>query len=208
MAVAPASGGMTPGHHPYPETLMSYASGTLPGAVACVVSCHLSLCRDCAEQVRWLEKLGGVMLRSLETSLAGLAISEISVQRQPRLDDRPPAARVHDLLLPAPLRRHLGAEGGWISWRPAAGGIEERAIALAGDAGSIRLLRLSPGQALPRSGFGPEAGIALMLQGTCRDESHHYARGDMIEWAESMRRPPVASGASPCVCLLAEHASA
>ena len=57
---------MIPSHHPNPETLISYASGTLPNAIACIVACHLSMCRECANEIRWLERLAGVMLSRLE----------------------------------------------------------------------------------------------------------------------------------------------
>jgi putative transcriptional regulator len=50
---------MTPNHHPFPETLISFVSGTLPDATSCVVVCHLSMCSDCANHVRRLEMLGG-----------------------------------------------------------------------------------------------------------------------------------------------------
>jgi len=60
---------MTPNHHPLPETLISFASGTLPNAISAVVACHLTLCRTCTEAVRDLEVLGGFLLDRLDTVL-------------------------------------------------------------------------------------------------------------------------------------------
>ena len=39
-------------HHPDDSTLMSYAAGSLPAALAVVVAAHLSVCPRCREEVR------------------------------------------------------------------------------------------------------------------------------------------------------------
>jgi putative transcriptional regulator len=72
---------MTPSHHPYPETLVSYASGTLVNAAACVVARHLSCCTQCARQVHWLEMWGGAMLSVLETDDADVVLAEHALLR-------------------------------------------------------------------------------------------------------------------------------
>jgi putative transcriptional regulator len=200
---------MIPSHHPHPETLVSYASGTLPNAVACVVGCHLSMCRTCADEVRWLEVLGGVLLRNLDADDAAQPQNAVG-----RLALRPVVARrgggvgknAEEPMLPAALAGYVGRERTDGAWQSPHGGVQERFIELPEDSGAIKLLRLSPGQPLPEQDMPSETEVALVLQGACRDGSGTYRRGDIIEWAEDMPRRPVAAGEVECVCLIADQA--
>lgn len=201
---------MMPNHHPHPETLVSYASGTLSSAASCVVACHLSMCSKCAEQIRWLERVGGVMLSNLETDDAEMALTERIVaqrcnERQPQDPILMPGAKGDDLLLPVPLARYLDMKREQTSWKPSGNAVEERSIALPKHSGSIKLLRLSPGQPLAKHGFASETEVALVLQGACRDSAGTYVRGDIIEWGENPPHPPMASGEAECVCLIADQ---
>jgi putative transcriptional regulator len=202
---------MIPSHHPHPETLVAYASGTLPNAVACVVACHLSMCGECAKEVRWLERLGGVMLSNIETddvegALAERIVAQSFFQRRHCEPLRKPMTKRDDPLLPQPLARFLGAKGAEIAWKPVGGGIEERSIELPKDCGSIRLLRLSAGERLPEQNFASETDVVLVLQGACRDGAGTYVRGDIIEWAQDASHRPMASGGAECVCMIADQA--
>jgi putative transcriptional regulator len=57
---------MRPGRHPKAETLVAFAAGTLHKKAISVIAYHVSQCAECAEEVRWLEVLGGVMLCQLQ----------------------------------------------------------------------------------------------------------------------------------------------
>jgi putative transcriptional regulator len=199
---------MIPSHHPHPETLVSYAAGTLPNAVACVVGCHLSMCRTCKDEVRWLEMLGGVLLRNLDADDVVLPrTAGRSVQRPVAATrgDRP-GTSADEPLLPMPLAFYLARHRADGSWKPADGGVQERSIQLPERSGAIKLLRLSPGQRLPEHDLAAETEVALVLQGACRDGAGIYVRGDIIEWAEDTPRRPLAAGEVECVCLIADQA--
>ena len=203
---------MIPSHHPHPETLISYASGTLPSAVACVVACHLSMCTECAANVRWLERLGGVLLSNLPTDDAEPTLTERTVARscaqpQPGESSRKPRPKVEDLLLPRPLARYLDTNEEDTSWEPVGSDIQERSIELPQDSGSIKLRRLSPGQRLPEPDVTLETEVALVLQGACCDSAGTYVRGDIIERSEDPPHPALASGEAGCICLIADQAT-
>ncbi len=200
---------MIPRHHPYPETLISYAARTLPNAVACVVACHLSMCVVCTKQIRWLEMLGGVLLSDLETSeeeplVAERVLTRSSVKRRSYERNHKPAMEIDGLLLPLPLARYLSVNGAEIAWKPIGSRSEEHAIELPSASGSVKLLRLSPGQHLPEHSFSLETGVALVLEGACRDSAGTYSGGDIVEWAENPPHRPMVAADAGCVCLMAD----
>jgi putative transcriptional regulator len=204
---------MTPNHHPYPETLVSYAAGTLVNAAACVVACHLSLCADCAAQVRWLERLAGVMLSNLETddpdmAMAERAVSRLSIAAWPDAPAAEQVPEISDPLLPSPLARLGVVHGAAMSLIPPGNGGEESITRLPERYGAMKLLRLSPGQPLPAYVTTMETEVALVLQGACRDEAGIYFRGDVIERAEDALYPPTAFGEVDCICLVTDQALA
>jgi putative transcriptional regulator len=202
---------MRPNHHPLPETLISYVSGTLPNAVSCVVACHVTMCRDCADDVRRIEILGGVLLSNLRAEPAGNALAERAVARwaaqewhAPRPDREVEIGRP---LLPLLLARYLGRSGKEVSWEAVVTGVQQYWIKLPAGAGRMNLLRLMPGQDLRE--HVPRAGteLILVLQGVFSGRAGDYVRGDVIEWAEDMATELRASGDTECVCLVAGDAS-
>ena len=198
---------MTPNHHPHPDTLISYVAGTLPNAISCVVACHLSMCAECTGHARWLEMLGGLMLKNLEPAPADTAFTERAAahwsgDRQPASEPRGnPALKIYDPLLPLPLASYLGVSGREIQWEPVGTGVRQYWVKLPKGSGQMRLLRLPPGKLLlEHAHSGME--LTLVLQGTCRDHTGDYIRGDVIEWAEGSLHQLRASGNEECVCLI------
>ena len=199
---------MSSNHHPLPETLVSYASGTLSNALSCVVACHLSMCSDCADDVRQLELVGGLMLEGLETIpadtiLAERAATHWAAQHWPGGPEPDPLPKISDPLLPVPLVRYLGTEGAQLRWKMVVKGVQQCWITLPEGSGEMRLLRLVPGQLLFKHANSGDMGLALVLQGVCRDHAGDYLRGDVIEWEEDSPRQPRASGDVECICLIA-----
>jgi putative transcriptional regulator len=77
------------------------------------------------------------------------------------------------------------------------------AVLLRGPAdGTLRLLRVRPGTALPRHAHrGME--LTLVLEGAFADETGRHGPGDLIEVDEATTHRPVAGGLTDCVCLIA-----
>ena len=200
---------MKPTHHPLPETLLSYVAGTLPNSISCVVACHAVLCPECAEQIRWLEMIGGVMLRHVEpepadpSSVEHLAAEMTAAELPPPLDHEPmrPAG---DPVLPAPLTRYLGKGMDDIPWKTVVKGVRQHWIRLPEGSGQMRLLRLRPGKVLlEHTHTGME--LTMVLQGVYGDHTGDYLRGDVIEWTEGTDHQPRAGGTEECVCLIANE---
>jgi putative transcriptional regulator len=199
---------MTPNRHPLPETLISYAAGTLANAISCVVACHLSLCSECADHVRGLEMVGGLLLKNLEAApadgaLAERAVARWSPQSLPREPQAHPAPGSADRLLPLPLAHYLAMSGAEVPWESVAKGVEQYRIELPSGSGHMSLLRHKPGQFLLGQARTAGAELALVLQGVYRDHTGEYVRGDVIELTDEAPREPIASGDGDCVCLIA-----
>jgi putative transcriptional regulator len=92
-------------HHPDDSTLMSYAAGALPAALAVVVASHLSVCRRCPDEVATMELVGGALLADLPG--AALRRPEPGLPDvAPRRPVRPTAAGASEV--PVPLGRLIG----------------------------------------------------------------------------------------------------
>ena len=204
---------MTPNHHPLPETLISFASGTLPNAMSAVVACHLTMCRVCAEDIRHLELLGGVLLERIqarpgEKAMADRAFARYSASRPPEESEPDQETRSDDQLLPPLLTRNLPISNE-ISWQRISPGLWQYRVALPKGIGQMRLLRLTPGEVVPEWASGAASiELALVLQGRLSEARGEYVRGDLVERTEESGQELKAVGDIDCVCLIAGDASA
>ncbi len=186
---------------------MAYSAGTLPNVISCVVACHLSLCRECAEHVSWLSKVGGALLEKVETPPASQAVMEGALARwlaNGRTASMPGGnapREADDPLLPRPLARHLGMSAGQIPWKTVVKGVRQHWVKLPRETGTIRLLRLTPGkELLEHTHTGME--LTMVLQGIYGDHTGEYRRGDIIEWTEGTLHQPRAGGDVECICMI------
>lgn len=196
---------MTPNHHPYPETLISFVSGALPNTTFAVVACHLTMCRACAQDVRRLELLGGLMLSQLDAGHAETSIGERAFARASRgvpSNEAEPGreAGSDDQLLPSLLTRNLPINGE-IAWQAVSPGVRQHRIALPNGSGQMRLLSLARGEMYPQRGHRADAELALVLQGRLSGKNGDFVRGDLIDWSEDGNNDVMAAGDVDCVCL-------
>lgn len=199
---------MTLTHHPLPETLISFVSGALPSATVAVVACHLTMCRVCAQDVRRLEQLGGLMLSRLDAGHTKESISESGFARAPgRMPSNEaepdPGTGQGAQLLPSLLTRNLQISGN-ISWQTVSRGVQQHRIALPKGSGQMWLLRLARGEILPPGGHRGDAELALVLEGRLSGKNGDFVRGDVIDWSEDCAfAMTTACGDVDCVCLTA-----
>ena len=68
--------------------------------------------------------------------------------------------------------------------------------------GTLRLLRVKPGTALPcHAHRGAE--LTLVLEGAFTDEAGRHGPGDLLEMEGEASHRPVAEGATDCICRVA-----
>lgn len=187
-------------HHLDDATLMSYAAGSLPNALAGVVATHVAMCPRCHGELAHHEFIGAAMVEGIPpVPLAGPA-------PVPQLDETAPAAIIRSNHaggdVPAPLARLLGDRLDAIRWKPLAIGVWHHRLPLAGHgSGDLRLIKAGPGRGLPEHGH-TGAELTLVLRGAYRDEVGIFRAGDVADLDEEVEHHPVAD-ASGCICLMA-----
>ncbi|CAG0909186.1 unnamed protein product [Cyprideis torosa] len=83
-------------------------------------------------------------------------------------------------------------------------GVKQNILSANSD-GSVRLLYIPPGQAVPDHGHnGLE--LTLVLQGSFRDETGRYGVGDLEVADEHTDHTPIADAGEACICLAATDA--
>jgi len=190
-------------HHIPDPMLAAYAAGGLEYPFALVVAAHVSLCDECRARLGAHETVGGVILESLPGEAVPASLKDTILAR---LDDMPPqeAATAYQRhgVYPGPVMEAL--KGAPPRWKSVGGGVRQT-ILRADAEGSVRLLYIPPGKAVPDHGHrGTE--MTLVLQGAFHDETGRFGVGDVEVADDSLEHTPVAEAGAPCICLAATDA--
>ena len=191
-----------------PDALLAaYASGSLSPVFSLVVATHISMCETCRASYESHQAIGGALLDATDAiSLSDGLKTDIFA----KLDMAPEAALPRDLpkpaaangIYPGPLMEALKNKPP--RWRSLGLGMKQ-AIISADSHGSVRLLHIPPGQAVPDHGHnGME--LTLVLQGSFSDETGRFGPGDIEVADEDLDHTPVADAGDPCICLAATDA--
>ena len=183
------------------EIIAAYAAGNLSAPFSTVVAAHVSLCDECRARLGAHEAAGGAVMDDLApTELSGTLKDDLFA----RLDDPIKEAPVYHRsgVFPGPVMEAL--KGQPPKWRSIGLGCRQ-SILSAGDEGSVRLIYIPPGQAMPDHGHnGLE--MTLVLQGSFSDEGGTYSAGDVEIADESDEHTPIAGPDCACICLAATDA--
>ena len=196
-------------HHPPDDTVLRYATGTLPEAPAIVVATHLSFCPPCRHRMESYEILGGTMLD--DAAPATLSADALSATLA-RLDAAPGTSEPQSQVVAIRQRPDLPSGMEWPQslrhydipgWRFVMPGVKWTALSLAGpDAGQLLVVRGVPGAKLPSHGHdGTE--YTCVLTGSFSDSSGVYSAGDLIEATEDHDHQPIVGADAECVCVIA-----
>ncbi|MCY1127129.1 ChrR family anti-sigma-E factor [Frigidibacter sp. RF13] len=188
-------------HHTPDAMLAAYAAGSLPQPFALVVASHVSLCVDCRAALESHHLVGGTVLETADAvAVSGDLKAHIFALMDVTFVPEPTIRRSG--IYPGPLAEML--KGGNPRWKSLGVGVRQD-ILMANDAGSVRLLFIPPGQAVPDHGHnGLE--LTLVLQGSFTDETGSFGVGDLEVANEGLDHTPVAGPGEACICLAATDA--
>lgn len=206
---------MNPQHHLDTATLVSYAAGALPEAMAAVVAIHLGVCRHCREQLRRADDLGGRFLEQQYVPEAESAdrlgrLREAMLERLDATPALPAASHAGDTearkandpdRLPEPLHPYFGKSYRALRWRWVAPGVRYLIAKDARDA-TLVMLKIAPGKSMPVHSHGGSE-ITQILQGAYDDALGHFAAGDLADLNNEIEHQPVTSPGVPCICVAA-----
>lgn len=188
-------------HHISDDLLAAYAAGTLPHPYALVAAAHISLCLDCRADFEAHQMAGGAVL---ETATRAVVSDDLKLSTLALLDEPAPVKRTYARsgVYPGPVMEALkGKPPRWKSL-----GLGVRQCILSGNReGSVRLLYIPPGQAVPdHTHNGLE--LTLVLQGSFSDETGRFGVGDLEMADQDLEHTPIADAGAPCICLAATDA--
>jgi len=196
---------MNPRHHLGEATLLSYAAGALPTALAVVAAAHLSVCSACRRQLRLAERIGGGLVDMQRGELPAQQAREAILAR---LDEPPapagasmfPPATVADDpdALPLPLQPYFGTSLRTLRWRWLAPGVH--CIRARVSEGNLLMLRIAPGKSMPVHGHNGSE-LTQILRGAYDDQLGHFAAGDMADLDDGIEHQPVTAAGVACICV-------
>lgn len=191
-------------HHPDGATLMSFAAGSLPEALAALVAAHTSACPACRRELRKLERFGSALFDLADLSAATSPVKAPPMPAEPPVRLAPTATSLHDAM-PEPIRSRYGLTMDAVPWRRLGPGIWHHRLALSpGAVGDLRLLKIAAGRRVPEHGHGGME-LTLVLDGAFSDETGRYGRGDIQDVDDDVEHRPVADGDCGCICLVASE---
>lgn len=198
-------------HHPKAESLADFAAGRVDEASAVVVATHLTLCDGCKIAVGDFEAIGGAVLETVApVEMNNNALREF----WNRADDDPITVQPismrpsndFDLAITQPLQRYLKGGIDDVNWRPVAPGLSQHVLDADGYRnGVLRLFKIMPGTQIPAHSH-KDSEFTLILRGSYEDELGSFGPGDFADLDHDDTHTPVASGDSPCICLIAANA--
>jgi len=194
---------MTTIAHHIPESMLAaYAAGTLPHVFEVVVAAHVSMCDACRAGLDAHETVGGAVMEGGDAAELSDALKAdvMALLDAPMADPAPAPERSG--IYPGPVMAALKNRPP--RWKSLGFGVRQSILADGPD-GSLRLLHIPPGRAVPDHGHnGTE--MTLVLQGSFHDETGAFGVGDLEVAGEELEHTPIAGEGAPCICLAATDA--
>ena len=189
-------------HHIPENMLAAYTIGNLPHAFSVVVASHISLCDECRASYEALQALGGAVM---EGTVGAKVSDSLLASVLDRLDDEwtPEPIFERSGIFPGPVVEAM--QGREPTWKRLGMGVRQD-ILFAAPEGSVRLLYIPPGQAVPDHGHNGQE-LTLVLQGSFSDETGHFRVGDLEVADEYLEHTPISDCDEACICLAATDAS-
>ena len=186
---------MSVSHHPAEDSLLAYATGKLSPGAALIVGAHADACPHCAEEIAFLERIGGAVLETTETDDVAPGALDRALAA---LDEAAPPVAAAPPGMPQVLAgRRIGR------WRWAGPGV--RVAWLNEEAGvgeQLYLLKAQAGARFPAHGHNGAEWV-VVLQGAFHDGGDRFGPGDLSERGPEDHHQPVIDPSAGCLCLIA-----
>ena len=195
---------MNPKHHPGAALILAYASGSLSEGLGLVVASHMSLCKQCQENVRDAEMIGGAFLEEMAPKKIKNDILDNILNQIDAIAQEEPvfSYQSDDPEIPQPLCDYLNSPLDDLNWKFLAPGLRHIPVsAKAGKNGTVRMFKIAPGTTLPvHTHSGTE--LSLVLRGSYCDELGRFQPGDIADVDQFDIHQPIADTDQDCICLI------
>lgn len=201
-------------HHPAPELLLDYATGSTPEALSLIVACHATRCTPCRADVNRYEDIGAALLETLEPAPADEALLTAVMARldepQAQAQAGPPVLErqalrektgAKDRVIPPPLRPYLGGSVDTLPWRRVGRLFHEARLPLPSKTVIAKLMRFSAGSVMPvHTHRGHE--YTMVLSGAYKDGDDRFVPGDFDARDATHRHQPKIEEEEDCLALV------
>jgi putative transcriptional regulator len=189
-------------HHPSPESLMSCSAGSMPEAFAAVMASHIAMCPHCRHELAMLHEVGAALFEGLSPTPVMRKVPVLALRGlEAEVCEQAVGEKMGDV--PAPLVNAVGRSLDTVAWRWVAPGVWQHRIALSHEEkGTLRLLKVAAGKALPEHGHSGSE-LTIVLRGSFREGGERYVVGDVADVGASVEHAPVADPDEGCICLIA-----
>ncbi len=193
--------------------LQSYAAGGLSYASQALVQSHLQMTDANHDLLALCETAicDGIETISEEEIISddicwmdkGLEAIFSSKMEKPVLEDNPAQSLFQPItpianIYPDAIRSFFESDLEKADWKKRMAGFSE--IRAHKDLGDARLLRISPGKAMPHHTHEGGVELTLILKGSFHDGIGHYQKGDICIAYEGLDHKPVAGVEEECIC--------
>ncbi len=159
------------------------------------------MCLECRAAFEAHQTVGGAVLETTgEQVLTADIKSRVLASLDIPADPEPSFPRFG--IFPGPVMQAL--KGKPPRWKSIGAGVRQTILS-AGKEGSVRLLYIPPGQAVPDHSHGG-LELTMVLQGSFRDSTGHFRAGDLEQANQDLLHTPIADPGMPCICLAATDA--
>jgi putative transcriptional regulator len=195
-------------HHLDDATVVAYAAGTLGEALSVVAASHVSLCAHCRAAVHEAEALGARLVEEQPAEAVSDMCRSATLASLDAIAVQPAKSKsAVATSLPLPLSRILdGKPLDALAWKTKGPGVRMIELPLSpGAKGSLKLLSVAPGKAMPEHGHGGEE-LTFILQGSYTDHTGYYQSGDIADLDSETEHKPIVNSDVACICLIATEA--
>jgi len=201
-------------HHPSPELLSDYVSGSLRLSHALCVSSHLEHCSDCRQQAGRLNQLGAQFFNQQEPQessqsdqlkskvMAFLDSSEASgIEVTEPVREVRTAEEQGGYRVPNSLRQFVSQGYDKLDWVQVSPSFKIATLLRDKDGAQIALSRVKPGGKMPHHRHTGDE-LTMVLEGSFSDENGIYRKGDFISRDRRHKHRPVVTKDAECICLM------
>lgn len=186
------------GNQLYDMVMMQYAAGTLSEAHHIMIQSHLTLRPEQGNVLKYYETIGGELMNELNADMAPDALDTV-LSRLNEKDAPKKPQPINDAcnIYPQALVNYCGWTAKSTPWKKLLPGVE----CATPEGQKAQLLKVAPGVAMPEHDHS-DIEYTLLLDGSYRDESGHYTRGDLVIMDDHMEHKPIADLKTGCICLI------
>lgn len=192
-------------HHPDPELLAAFSSGTLPLSQALSVSVHLERCSECRANLFRLNTLGAELMADLPPQAGS---EQLKSEVLAKLDETPaaiPPKALRQSSIPAALRQFVPNSYDDLPWEYHGPSIRSVTLCVDTNGARVEMIRIKPGgRVASHTHTGDE--ITVVLEGSFSDETGVYREGDFVLCDARHVHRPVATKDRECICLAVTNA--